>query len=462
MGLKERLQKIEEQERKNNPKGDICINTEQQKQLFDVKADVHKKLIEDLDLDRLQNFQDDSEARAIVRDLVLGIMDREKYPISALEKGYLVQELENETFGLGPLEPLLSNPTIDEILVNGPSKVFVERFGQLERTDVSFKDEAHLRQIIDRIVSRMNRRIDEASPMVDARLKDGSRVNAIIPPLAIDGSSLSIRKFKKDPLKAHDLISFGSATQEIIDLLEVAVQGKLNILISGGTGTGKTTMLNILSSFIPDGERIITIEDAAELQLQQDQVVRLETRPANVEGKGAVTQRDLVKNSLRMRPDRIVVGEVRGAEALDMLSAMNTGHEGSLTTVHANTPRDALSRVETMVLMGGGSLTQKAINRQIASAFHLVVQITRYPDGGRRMSSMTEIVGMEGDIIVTQEIMRFKQTGMTANRKVEGHFEATGVKPRFIERFEENGVLEMAKQKSKFIREMCAHDVRNR
>ena len=456
MGLKERFNKIKEQENQQEESGrdELTMKHEQQKQLFEIKTRLHRKLIEQLDLDALGKLHDKDESRNMVRAMVSNIIDGERLPISGVEREYLIKEIENETFGLGPLEPLIADPTVDEILVNGPQKVFVERFGRLELSAVIFKDEQHLRQIIDRIVSRIGRRVDEASPMVDARLKDGSRVNAIIPPLAIDGSSLSIRKFKKDPLRSEDLILFGSLTKEVITLLEVAVKGKLNVLISGGTGTGKTTLLNILSSFIPDTERIVTIEDAAELQLQQSHVVRLETRPPNVEGKGMIAQRDLVKNSLRMRPDRIIVGEVRGAEALDMLQAMNTGHEGSLTTVHANSARDALSRIETMVLLAGGNLTNRAINRQIASAFHLIIQITRYVDGVRRISKISEITGMEGDVITMQDIMTFRQTGINQERKVEGFFEFTGVKPHFIQRFENEGLLASMKLQSKLIREI--------
>jgi len=455
MGLKERFEKIRHRDNAGNKKDDILsLKQEQKKHLFELKTSVHRKLIEELDLDSLGKLKDENESRALVRELVASIIEKEKLPISGLERNYLIEQIEHETFGLGPLEPLLSDTTIDEILVNGPHRIFVERFGKLEQTSIIFKDENHLRQIIDRIVSRIGRRIDESSPMVDARLKDGSRVNAIIPPLAIDGSTLSIRKFKKDPLKSDDLIRFGSLTKEIVTLLEIAVKGKLNILISGGTGTGKTTLLNILSSFIPDTERIITIEDAAELQLQQSHVVRLETRPPNIEGKGMVAQRDLVKNSLRMRPDRIIVGEVRGSEALDMLQAMNTGHEGSLTTVHANTPRDALSRIETMVMFSESNLTDQAINRQMSNAFHLVAQITRFSDGVRRISSISEITGMEGEIITMQDVVVFKQTGIGQQNNVEGVFEFTGIKPQFMQRFKQDGFLDTIKLESKFLKEM--------
>ena len=454
MGLKDRLEKMKLRENNvsGKKKASVHIENEHKRQLFELKALVHKKVIEDIDLEKLVELDDENEARAIVREAVISILEKERYAISALERTFLIQQIEDETFGLGPIEPLLTDTTVDEILVNGYNKVFVERFGKMEKSTISFKDEAHLRRIIDRIVARVGRRVDESSPMVDARLRDGSRVNAIIPPLAVDGSSLSIRKFKKDPLKIDDLLNFGSLTVEIVRLLELAVKGKLNVLISGGTGTGKTTLLNILSSFIPDSERILTIEDAAELQLQQSHVVRLETRPANVEGRGLVSQRDLVKNALRMRPDRIIVGEVRGAEALDMLQAMNTGHEGSLTTVHANSARDALSRIETMVLLAGGNLTNHAINRQMASAFHLIIQITRYSDGIRRISNIAEVLGMEGDVITTQDIMHFRQIGMNSQKMVEGYFEFTGVKPVFIQKLEQDGILENLKLKVDFLK----------
>jgi len=455
MSLKDRFDKIRSREKKEGKDvDDLSMKQDQQKQLFDIKTNIHRKLIEQLDLKGLEKLKDEDEARSIVKNMVSAIIEKEKLPISGMEKMYLIQEIENETFGLGPLEPLISDPTVDEILVKGASQVYVERFGKLELTNVIFKDEHHLRQIIDRIVSRVGRRVDESSPMVDARLKDGSRVNAIIPPLAIDGSSVAIRKFKKDPLKAEDLIRFGTLTKEVVRLFEIAVKGKLNILISGGTGTGKTTLLNILSSFLLNSERIITIEDAAELQLQQSHVVRLETRPPNIEGKGRVTQRDLVRNSLRMRPDRIIVGEVRGPEALDMLQAMNTGHEGSLTTVHANSPRDALSRIETMVLLGGENLTHKVINRQIANAINLIIQITRYSDGIRRISTISEITGMEGDVITLQDIMVFKQKGISQQKTIEGYFEFTGIKPGFMQRFEESGILNSMKLQTDYLKEV--------
>jgi pilus assembly protein CpaF len=342
--------------------------------------------------------------------------------------------------GLGPLEPLLLDATISDILVNTHRQVYVERRGQLELTDTHFANEAHLRKIIDRIVSRVGRRVDESSPMVDARLPDGSRVNAIIPPLAIDGSLLSIRRFSVKPLKMHDLVGYKSLTPEMAEIIAGLVKGKCSILISGGTGSGKTTLLNIMSGFIPSSERIITIEDAAELQLQQPHVVRLETRPPNVEGKGEISQRALVRNSLRMRPDRVIIGEVRGGEALDMLQAMNTGHEGSMATVHANTPRDALGRVENMVNMAGLNLPIKAVRQQISSAIWIVIQALRLTDGKRKVTSIQEITGMEGDIITMQEIFTFEQTGMSADGTVQGHFRATGIRPKFAERLKKYGI----------------------
>jgi len=340
----------------------------------------------------------------------------------------------DEVFGLGPLEPLIADPTISDILVNTSKVVYIERRGVLERTDIKFNDDAHLMRIIERIVSRVGRRIDESSPMVDARLQDGSRVNAIIPPLALDGPMLSIRRFGRDPLTAEDLLNNKSLTKPMLDLLAAVVKGKLNVLISGGTGAGKTTLLNVVSAFIPESERIVTIEDAAELQLKQQHVVRLETRPPNIEGKGAIRQRQLMINSLRMRPDRIIVGEVRGEEALDMLQAMNTGHEGSLTTVHANSPRDALSRIETMVAMANLNLPDKAIRQQISSAMNVVVQVTRLTDGARKITSISEITGMEGEIVTMQELFVYERKGYDANNKVRGVFKPTGIRPKFSER----------------------------
>jgi len=351
-----------------------------------------------------------------------------------------VGEVHHELFGLGPLEPLLADPTISDILVNSYSNIYIERRGKLEKTSITFKDNEHLMRVIERIVSTVGRRIDEAQPMVDARLSDGSRVNAIIPPLALDGPTLSIRRFGTDPLKMAMLIENGALTREIAILFEMCVRARLNIIISGGTGAGKTTLLNALSAFIPTDERIVTIEDSAELQLQQPHVVRLETRPPNIEGRGEITQRDLVRNALRMRPDRIVVGEVRGAEAIDMLQAMNTGHDGSLTTIHANTTRDSLSRLETMIQMTGMRLSDRAMRQQIASAVNLVIQVARLTDGTRRVVSISEITGMEGEMVTMQEIFQFERVGLDANGKVLGKFRTTGIRPRFAERLKQYGM----------------------
>jgi pilus assembly protein CpaF len=361
-------------------------------------------------------------------------------PLSMSERDVILGEVIDEVFGLGPLEPLLRDPTISDILVNTYKQVYVERSGRLERLPTTFQDDKHLMRVIDRIVSGVGRRVDDSSPMVDARLPDGSRVNAIIPPLAVDGPLLSIRRFPAERLKAEDLLPIKSLTRPMLEFLEHSVKNRLNMLISGGTGAGKTTLLNVLSSFIPDRERIVTIEDAAELQLQQEHVGRLETRPPNVEGKGAIRQRQLVINSLRMRPDRIVIGEVRGEEALDMLQAMNTGHDGSLTTVHANTPRDALSRIETMISMGAMNLPERAMRQQIASAIQIVVQQTRMSDGTRKVTSISEITGMEGDVITMQEIFCFEKLGLSQDGKVIGRFRATGVRPKACERLKASGV----------------------
>jgi len=361
-------------------------------------------------------------------------------PLSRQEREDLVREVQDETFGLGPIEPLMQDPTVADILVNGAHEVYVERRGKLERTNAIFRDDAHLLQIIDRIVSAVGRRIDESSPMVDARLPDGSRINAIIPPLALDGPVLSIRRFAIDPLKMSDLLEYGTVTPALADVLRGAVQARLNILVSGGTGAGKTTLLNVLSNAIPATERIVTIEDSAELQLQQDHVVRLETRPLNIEGKGAVAQRDLLRNALRMRPDRIVVGEVRGGEVLDMLQAMNTGHDGSLSTVHANSSRDALSRLETMILMSGIALPVHAMRDYIASALDAIVHVARLSDGTRKVVRVTEIVGMEQDVITTQDIFMFEQEGVDKEGRVRGYHRATGVRPKFSERLLRAGI----------------------
>ncbi len=373
-----------------------------------VKADLHRKILDRLDLEKLGRTPSDA-AREEVLLLIRNTVNSEAVPLSFAERERLAREILDEIFGLGPLEPLLKDPTISDILVNRYNKVYVERAGKLEPTGLSFKDDAHLMQIIDRIVSRIGRRVDESSPMVDARLADGSRVNAIIPPLAIDGPCLSIRRFGRDPVTARNMIENKTLTEPMLELLSAMVKGRLNILISGGTGAGKTTLLNVLSGYIPNSERIVTIEDAAELQLKQEHVVRLETRPPNIEGKGAVRQRQLVINSLRMRPDRIVVGEVRGEEAFDMLQAMNTGHEGSLTTVHANTPRDALARIENMCSMANLNIPERAMRHQIASAIHAVVQIARLSDGTRKVITISEVTGMEGDVISMQDIFVFER-----------------------------------------------------
>jgi pilus assembly protein CpaF len=390
-------------------------------------------ILDRIDLERLKRLTSEQFKHELAL-LVQRIIEEERIVLNQQERHHLVLDIQHEMLGFGPLEPLLGDPSISDILVNTYDKVYVERRGRLELTDVSFHDNAHLMKIIEKIVSRVGRRVDESSPMVDARLPDGSRVNAIIPPLAVDGPLVSIRRFGATPLTVQNLLDYKSVTPPMIKVLESLGLAKVNILISGGTGSGKTTMLNLISGFIPGNERIVTIEDAAELQLRQPHVVRLETRPPNIEGKGEVTQRALVRNSLRMRPDRIILGEVRGPEALDMLQAMNTGHEGSLATIHANTPRDALARLENMVGMAGVNLTPRAIRQQIASAITVILQASRLADGTRKVVSMQEITGMEGEIISMQEIFRFEQTGIDADGKVQGHFCATGVRPRFADR----------------------------
>ncbi len=406
---------------------------------YDLKGRIHRQLIDRLDLSKLEALPREvveQQIRRIVEDLLA----LDETPLSRKERDDLVIEIEHETFGLGPIEPLMQDPTISDILVNGSKEVYVERHGKLEPTRVIFRDDAHLLQVIDRIVSAVGRRVDESSPMVDARLPDGSRVNAIIPPLALDGPVLSIRRFAKDPFHMADLIEFGTLTPALAEILRATVQARLNILVSGGTGAGKTTLLNVLSNAIPSSERIVTIEDSAELQLQQEHVVRLETRPPNIEGQGAVSQRELVRNALRMRPDRIVVGEVRGPEVLDMLQAMNTGHDGSLSTVHANSTRDALSRIETMVLMSGLALPVRAMRDYIASALDLVVHVSRLSDGTRKVTRVTEIVGMEEDVVTTQDIFTFEQQGIEADGRVVGFHRATGVRPKFSERLARTGI----------------------
>jgi len=398
-----------------------------------VKADLHRKILDRLNLEKLGRTPGET-AREEVLVLIRSSVNSEAVPLSFAERERLAREILDEIFGLGPLEQLLKDPTISDILVNKFDQVYIERNGRLELTGLTFKDDSHLMQIIDRIVSKVGRRVDESSPMVDARLADGSRVNAIIPPLAIDGPCLSIRRFGRDPLTARNMIDNKSLTEPMLELLSAMVKGKMNILISGGTGAGKTTLLNVLSGYIPSYERIVTVEDAAELQLKQEHVVRLETRAPNIEGKGAVRQRQLVINCLRMRPDRIVVGEVRGEEAFDMLQAMNTGHEGSLTTVHANSPRDALARVENMALMANLNIPERAVRQQMASALHAVVQIARLSDGTRKVISVSEITGMEGEMILMQDIFAFERRGIDESGKVRGTFKATGIRPRFAER----------------------------
>jgi pilus assembly protein CpaF len=405
----------------------------------EMKSRLHRAIINRMDLTKLGQL-DPEQLRVEVSRLAESLLAVEKTPLSTSDRERLVEEVRHELFGLGPLEPLLADQTISDILVNSPHNIYIERRGKLERTGVAFKDDEHLMRVIERIVSSVGRRIDESSPMVDARLQDGSRVNAIIPPLALDGPVLSIRRFGTQPLRMNKLIEIGALTTDIAEMFEMCVKARLNVLISGGTGAGKTTLLNALSAYIPEDERIVTIEDSAELQLQQPHVVRLETRPANIEGRGEVSQRDLVKNALRMRPDRIVIGEVRGGEAIDMLQAMNTGHDGSLTTVHANTPRDAVARLETMIQMTGMRLSDRAMRQQIASALDLVIQAARLSDGTRRITAISEITGMEGDTITMQEIFQFERKGIDKDGRVIGRFRPTGVRPRFAERLKVYGM----------------------
>ena len=405
----------------------------------EMKARLHRTLINRMDLTKLSSLTPE-QVHAEVSRLAESVLAQEAAPLSAAERERLVNDVQHELFGLGPLEPLLADPTISDILVNSHNTIYIERRGKIEATNVRFKDDEHLMRVIERIVSSVGRRIDESSPMVDARLQDGSRVNAIIPPLSIDGPVVSIRRFGADPLRMAALVENKALTKDIADMLQMVVHARLNLLISGGTGAGKTTLLNALSAFIPETERIVTIEDSAELQLQQPHVVRLETRPPNIEGKGEVTQRDLVRNALRMRPDRIVIGEVRGGEAIDMLQAMNTGHDGSLTTIHANTPRDALARLETMIQMTGMRLSDRAMRQQVASALNLVVQVARLSDGSRRVTSISEITGMEGETITMQEIFQYERTGVDQQGQVLGRFRPTGIRPRFAERLKSCGL----------------------
>jgi pilus assembly protein CpaF len=413
------------------------------KEYQDLKSSVHRDLISRVDLERVANQRDDhtrAQVLSVIQDLVANL----KTPLSGRERERLALEVLDEVFGLGPLEPVLQDPTVSDILVNGPRQVYVERGGILEESNLMFKDNAHLMNIIDKIVSAVGRRVDESSPMVDARLADGSRVNVIIPPLAIDGPHISIRRFGHIPITEDDLLKNQTLTKPMLELLRAAVKARINIVISGGTGAGKTTLLNVLSGYISEKERIVTIEDSAELQLKQRHCVRLETRPANIEGTGSIMQRQLVINSLRMRPDRIVVGEVRGEEALDMLQAMNTGHDGSMTTVHANSPRDAIARIETMALMANLNLPEKAVRRQIASAVQLIVQISRFTDGSRRVTHVTEISGMEDEVVSLQDVFVFDKQGISPDGRVLGTFTATGVRPNFSERLNASGINVLA------------------
>ena len=425
----------------NNREAAIAVADEKQKykvanEYFALKTRIHDRLLDLVDLSMIDSLEEDALRREIKR-LVQNILREEQsnVPLNSEEREKIITEIQDEVLGLGPLEPFMKDPSVSDILVNTYQNIYVERYGKIEETESRFQDDVHLRKIIDKIVSAVGRRIDESCPMVDARLVDGSRVNAIIPPLSIEGPMLSIRRFAVDPLEMEDLISLKTLIPEIGELIKGIVKARLNVLISGGTGTGKTTLLNVLSRFIPEDERIITIEDSAELQLKQEHVVRLETRPANVEGKGEVTQRELVKNTLRMRPDRIIVGEVRGAEVLDMLQAMNTGHDGSLTTVHANSPRDALMRLETLMAMTGISLPVDAVRRYVSSALDVIIHASRLVDGSRKISSSQEVTGMEGDVVTLQEIFSFKQTGLDDEGRVKGRFSASGIKPGFAERF---------------------------
>lgn len=412
---------------------------DRQDQFEEIKRGIHGKLVDKLDLSRVGDLTGDVLQREI-RIVVEHLCDAEETLLNRQERDRIVDEVIDEVLGLGPLELILKDQTISDILINGPKNIYVERGGRMEKSTVEFRDNKHLLQIIDRIVSKVGRRIDETSPMVDARLEDGSRVNAIIPPLALDGAAVSIRRFGSNPLKLEDLLNYKAFTPEMVMLLEGCIKARLNIIIAGGTGSGKTTLLNTLSSFIGHEDRIVTIEDAAELQLQQDHVVRLETRPANIEGNGAVTATDLVKNALRMRPERIIIGECRGGETLDMLQAMNTGHDGSMTTIHANSPRDAIARLETLVMMAGFELPVKAIRQQISGAVDVLIQANRLQGGPRRVTAITEIVGMEQDTIVMQDIYKFSQQGVDESGKAYGHFSCTGVRPSFMDRLESAGV----------------------
>jgi pilus assembly protein CpaF len=423
-----------------NGLGELVQDKKALSQFEELKAKIHKKIIEDTKTETTKGKAAEQEIAAAIEEIAIELIDQEEEFIPAFDREQIIRQIKDDVLGYGPINSLIQDPEVTEIMVNGPKQVYVERKGKLELAKVSFRDDAHVLRVIERIVSPLGRRIDESSPMVDARLPDGSRVNAIIPPLSLTGPCITVRKFAKDPFQVADLVRFGTFTPEIAKFLESCVKGKLNIVVSGGTGSGKTTTLNVLSSFIPDDERIVTIEDAAELQLRQAHVITLETRPANIEGKGAITMRDLVRNSLRMRPERIVVGEVRGGEALDMLQAMNTGHDGSLTTGHANSPRDMLARLETMVLMAGMDLPVRAIREQISAAVDLIVQQSRLRDGSRKITYITEVLGMEGDKIVLQDIFRYVQTGADERGRLTGSFKATGIKPKFIDKLTASGI----------------------
>ncbi|MEM6687796.1 MAG: CpaF family protein [Planctomycetota bacterium] len=417
----------------------VTTAAQKQNQFEDVKRRIHGKLVDKLDLSRVGDLKGETLRREI-RMVVEHLCDAEEALLNRQERDRLVDEVIDEVLGLGPLELILKDTAVSDILINGPKNIYVEKGGQMQKSEVEFRDNKHLLQIIDRIVSKVGRRVDETSPMVDARLEDGSRVNAIIPPLALDGAAVSIRRFGSNPLKLENLLGYKAFTPEMVMLLEGCIKARLNCIIAGGTGSGKTTLLNTLSSFIGHDDRIVTIEDAAELQLQQDHIVRLETRPPNIEGNGAVTATDLVKNALRMRPERIIIGECRGGETLDMLQAMNTGHDGSMTTIHANTPRDAIARLETLVMMSGFELPVKAIRQQVAGAVDVLIQANRLQGGPRRVTAITEVVGMEQDTIVLQDIYRFNQIGVGPDGKAYGHFECTGVRPSFMHKLEAAGV----------------------